>query len=254
MRYAISTIGFSPVLALAALCATAACAPRTGAPAYGAPIAAEPPPSDVSYLSPLEAHILTEMNLARTDPVKYASYIEALIPHFEDKVLYRPGRVPVETTEGVPAVREAVRALRAMQPVARLTPSRGLSAGARDHVLDQGLTGQTGHNGWDGSTAAERVSRYGRWDVTVSENIAYGPPSARDVVIGLIVDDGVKDRGHRQVMFNPSARLTGIACGRHPRFRQMCVITYAVSYVEGVPPPARPTRRGTGTTAGTRSR
>lgn len=198
-----------------------------------------PPAGRYDFLTPLEAEILAEMNLARSDPRRYARYVEELLPHFDGVLLRRPGRVTIETNEGAGAVREAIRVLRGTRSVPPLVISKGMSEGARDHVRDQGKSGHTGHAGRDGSTAAQRVNRYGKWDVSVSENIAYGPPSARDVVVGLIVDDGIPDRGHRTVMFNPASRVTGVACGRHPRFRQMCVITYAVTYTERGDEPLR---------------
>ena len=229
---------------LAAGCTTVpapVAAPGHGHRAVETAPARPPGAARAPFLTPLEAQILEEMNLARTDPRRYAGYVAELLPHFNGVLLRRPGRVAIETNEGARAVREAVRALRATRPVPPLVVSKGMSEGARDHVRDQGKSGHTGHAGRDGSTAADRVNRYGRWEVSVSENIAYGPPAARDVVIGLIVDDGIPDRGHRTVMFNPTSRVTGIACGKHPRFRQMCVITYAVTYVEGDGAPlARP--------------
>jgi uncharacterized protein YkwD len=76
------------------------------------------------------------------------------------------------------------------------------------------------------------VERYGHWDVALSENIAYGPATARDVVAGLIVDDGVADRGHRRNAFDPTVHVAGVACGPHPRYRTMCVIVHAGVFEE----------------------
>jgi uncharacterized protein YkwD len=68
--------------------------------------------------------------------------------------------------------------------------------------------------------------------VSYSENVDYGQfTSGRDVVVDLIVDDGVPDRGHRRNIFDPSARVAGVACGRHPRYGSMCVIDQVGSYV-----------------------
>jgi uncharacterized protein YkwD len=181
----------------------------------------------------LERGVVEEMNLARRDPVGYAAIIEQRLRYYDGNLLRLPGRVPLLTDEGPAAVREAVRALRAMHPVPALSPSVGMAAGARDHVRDQGPDGRFGHQGNDGSYAPDRVNRYGRWGSSIAENIAYGPTTARDVVIGLIVDDGVPDRGHRVNMFDPVSRVTGVACGPHAKYRLECVIVYAASYAEG---------------------
>jgi hypothetical protein len=64
------------------------------------------------------------------------------------------------------------------------------------------------------------------------------------VVIDLIVDDGVKDRGHRHNIFDPLAKVVGVACGRHDTYGYMCVMDFAGAYVEGAAAPAAPARAG----------
>lgn len=175
-----------------------------------------------------ERALLAEHNAARTDPAGYARHLEALLPHFTGTVLRRPGStVGLQTNEGATAVREAIRALREQAPVAALEWSDGIFRAARDHVRDQGPRGATGHNGSDGSTMDSRLRRYGAWLSTAAENIDYGSANARDVLISLIVDDGVPSRGHRRNIFNPNIRVMGGACGEHTRYRTMCVIDYA---------------------------
>lgn len=178
--------------------------------------------------STFERALLDEHNAARTDPAAYAAHIEALLPHFDGSVLRRPGsRVGLQTNEGATAVREAVRALRQQSPLPPLEWADGLWRAARDHALDQGPRGATGHVGSDGSSMDARIRRYGVWSVTAAENIDYGSANARDVLISLIVDDGVPSRGHRRNIFNPNLRVMGGACGVHTRYRSMCVMDYA---------------------------
>jgi uncharacterized protein YkwD len=226
-------------LALAALVAcsgvtpagrTATAPPRE--PAATGTAAPKPRVAVAVDVAVLERGIFEEMNRARRDPAGYAALIESLLSYYDGNVLREPGRPAVRTEEGVRAAREAVRVLRAMRPVGALAPSEGMSLAARDHVRDQ-AAGRTGHQGSDGSTFADRVNRYGQWRTSVSENIAYGPRTPRDVVMGLIVDDGVADRAHRRNMFDPVVSVAGVACGPHAEYRWMCVIEYAGGYVEG---------------------
>jgi uncharacterized protein YkwD len=185
----------------------------------------------------LEAGIVEELNRLRADPAGYAAHLEALLPLFDGRVL-RTSHGLLETEEGARAVREAIRALRGTAPMGRLTRSPGMSAGARDLARDQGASGATGHTGSDGSSASDRVNRYGRWDGTLSENVSYsgyGTVSARDVVIQLLVDDAVPNRGHRKNMLDPAMRVVGVACGPHGRFALVCVMDHAREFAEAVP-------------------
>lgn len=178
--------------------------------------------------STLERAILTETNLARRDPAAYAAHLERMLPLFDGFVLRRPGNpVGLRTNEGAAAVREAIAYLRAQRPLPPLEWSEGLWRAARDHAADQGPRGATGHTGSDGSTVDTRIRRYGAWEVTAAENIDYGSDVARDVLISLIVDDGVPSRGHRSNIFNPALRVLGAGCGPHRTFRHTCVINYA---------------------------
>jgi uncharacterized protein YkwD len=180
----------------------------------------------------LARDLIDETNAARRDPAGYSRYLEEMMPQFEGKLLRRPGRSALRTEEGGRAVREAIRALRRTRPMGALRWSKGMTAAARDHVRDQGPTGLMEHRGTDGSTPARRVSRYGRWYVSVSENIAYGSNPAREVVLQLIVDDGVPDRGHRKNLLDPTLGAAGAACGPHARYQQICVVNYAGRYTE----------------------
>jgi uncharacterized protein YkwD len=107
-----------------------------------------------------------------------------------------------------------------------------MSKAAADMVRMQETTNQIGHVGRDGSKFSDRISRYGTWGGSCGENIDYGNNTARKIVMSLIVDDGVSNRGHRKSIFTPDFSRVGVACGRHQAFRYMCVIEYASSYVE----------------------
>ncbi len=185
------------------------------------------------FLSALEMEVVRQTNMARANPKEFAKHLENLRKYYSGSLLKVPGRVPVRTNEGVKAVDEAIRYLKKVNPVPILSVSQGMSKAASDHVADQSKSGETGHRGGDGSEPFERMERYGSWQGLSGENIAYGDDDARMIVMQLIIDDGVPSRGHRDNIFNPEFRVTGVAFGSHPAYRNMCVITYASGFKEG---------------------
>ena len=190
--------------------------------------------SPQSYLSPEEQAIFEETNRVRANPAAYAAELENLRQYFDGKLLKLPGQTPMETEEGVSAVEEAIQALKATKSMSVLSFSKGMSLGAKDHVNDLGPTGQAGHYGTDGSKPDKRISRYGAWKGLTGENISYSPMNnAKWHVMQLIIDDGVKDRGHRKAILKPDYRMTGVACGPHAVYTTMCVMEYATEYQEG---------------------
>ncbi len=184
--------------------------------------------SEASYLTPLEKEIILEINKLRSDPARYANdYISPLAKKYDRRLLYYPGDQPLLTKEGVNALYECVRDLKRQQPLSIIYPSEGLTLAARDHVNDQSKTGRTGHQGSDNSNMRARIERYGKWEVRIAENIAYGAKTAQQIVIYLLIDDGVSDRGHRKNLLNSNFRMVGVATGNHPKYGLMSVMDFA---------------------------
>ena len=93
-----------------------------------------------------------------------------------------------------------------------------------------GPTGLTGHNSKDGTSMSVRVNRYGQWYENVAENISFGAKSGLEVILQLLVDDGVKSRGHRRNLFDMNLECIGVATGPHDAYDTMTVIDYAKGY------------------------
>jgi len=172
---------------------------------------------------------LKELNLMRSNPSAYADLIEATLRYYNGNLYSQPGRTPIQTNEGRVAAEEAINALRATPNRQIFILSQELSNAAQDHANDQSKTGQLGHVGSNGSTFVERIEKYTNWRGIIAENIMYGPHSPREILFGLLIDDGVPDRGHRVTLLNPRYTNIGIGIATHPVYRYVCVHKYAES-------------------------
>ena len=160
--------------------------------------------------------VLREVNLARTHPQEYALILAAQQGFARDGSPYG----------------EAVNFLNHTKPLPPLAFSNGLAMGAMAHVLNQGGGGATGHYGDDRSSPWERMKRFGKWLGTAGENISYGIVNPRQIVVSLIVDANVGNRGHRRNIFCRDFGVAGVACGPHARYGTMCVMDFAGAFVE----------------------
>jgi len=176
-----------------------------------------------------EQNMILEHNRIRQNPQSYIPILESYLASMN-----ADGNIPngcganctLLTQEGKPAVEEAIRYLRNQPPVGSLTLSPVIASVAKSHAQDQ-RNGGIGHRSSDGSSLVDRFNRAGVQNVAMGENISYGPTTAQDVVMALLVDDGVAERGHRTNLFAPQWQVAGVGCGTHATYRTVCVINYA---------------------------
>lgn len=185
------------------------------------------------YLTPDELEVLAEINLMRSDPARYATLrLEPLRSRYQGKLFFPvdSSARPMRTREGVEALDECIRVLKNTRPMPRFSPSAALTLSAREMTKDQGATTQIGHVGSSGSTMPERILRHGNWRSSLAENISYGYNNPGEIVITLLIDDGVYDRAHRLNLLNNKFDRIGISIGAHRRYNVMCVMDFAAGY------------------------
>ena len=201
-----------------------------------------------------EKELLTEINQARANPAVYATYLENLKPIFNGKEYQAAGRRPLMTEEGWSAVDEAIKFLRATQPLPPLSESNGLNLAAQVHIKDQSSSGSTGHTGSNSSLIEQRVKPFGNWQGAIGENLTYGNESARERILTWLIDDGFPSRGHRKRLLSNDYTVAGLACGPHPQFVSMCCLTLAGGFTDlqsSKPTTVTPTKTTTSTPATT---
>ena len=121
--------------------------------------------------------------------------------------------------EGIKAVHDAIQFLRKAPPAGPLKWSDQISKAASDHVADIGPKGLIQHDSSNGKTGVkERLRKYGNVVSCYGENLSFHCEEAKEVLIQLIVDDGVHNRGHRENIFNAEFNVMGCYTGTHKDF------------------------------------
>jgi uncharacterized protein YkwD len=175
----------------------------------------------------MEKEVLHELNKVRTNPRAYALYLKEERQYYSGLDINKPGEITLRTQEGLAALDECIAALNKARPASPLYPHEGLSKAAKWLAADQGKTGHTGHTGSDGSTLTQRVVRYCPENYAgIGENISYGSSEARQIVIQLLIDDGVPSRGHRTNIMDDAFDCCGIAINTHPMYEYLCVMDF----------------------------
>ena len=189
------------------------------------------PQSDTRVLA---EEIVRELNFVRTNPKRYAAEVlEPRLKYFDGNMYAEPGKVRLLTQEGIAPVQECIRVLKTTTAVEPLTLEAGLCRSAQWLADDQARTGAMGHTGSDGSNLVTRISRYGTWGILCGENCAYGSVTARDIVVQLLIDDGVQGRGHRVNILKQEFKKVGVGFNKTGKaaYGAVTVMDFTGSYI-----------------------
>lgn len=181
----------------------------------------------------LDAQLVAEMSFARTRPQDYIAGLVAYRATIDGRYALKTvesaqGRYTIRTrlSEGVSAVDKAIVFLKKQPPIPPMAADARLQAAARRFAEEQAQTGKWGHVAADGRDLGDRIAEDGTRRNYNAETIMYGKSSAHDIVMHLIIDDGVSDRSHRDVIFDPLLTLVGSSCRPHPKW-MICVSEYS---------------------------
>jgi uncharacterized protein YkwD len=188
--------------------------------------------SALKLLSARDKQLLDEINFARANPGEYLKLLEAFRKNFRGKEIHYPEGGVLVTNEGAEALEDAIKFLRDVKPLPKLEIRSGMVQAAKVHANDMAASGKSGHRGSDGSQAGDRIDRFGTWEDSYGENIVYDSRSPRYDLIGMIIDDGTANRGHRENLFAEDFRVVGIARGTRANGSIFIVLTFAGGFKE----------------------
>lgn len=178
-------------------------------------------------VSTIDKEILAELNQCRSNPRKYSANLTNIIKYYNGKTYEKPGSQVKETREGVENVESCIKYLKTIRPSPLLKWSPSLAQAAKYHADDLGPLGGSGHISSDGSDMYARTSKFCNWTGHLGENIDYGTNIAKDIVLSLLIDDGMLARGQRLNIMKKDHKYVGAAVGFHSLYEFMCVIVFA---------------------------
>ena len=179
----------------------------------------------------IQKDLFIELNNLRKDPKSYIPLIEEEMKSLKknDVLKRKDSNLQIQTMEGKEAYLDAIKFLEYQQPVPPLKEESRLSSAAMDLVNDIGKRGIVSHQDQYGQYVSERIEKYCEWDYSAGEVIEVSSRNPQDILISLIVDDGLKNRPDRISLFNQNYNFVGIGCGEHSEYEIVTVIVFTGS-------------------------
>lgn len=164
---------------------------------------------NTEYLNEEEKKVILFMNMARHDGLLFTETF--LQTYIRDN--------SVRKSKYVKSLTRDLKKISGLQP---LQIEEDLTVVAQGHAAKSGKTGHTGHKDFKKRFKPLMGTPYNH----VGENCSYGYEKAIDIVITLMIDEGIKDVGHRKNILNEDFNSVGVAIRPHKNYRINCVIDF----------------------------
>jgi hypothetical protein len=168
------------------------------------------PAKNTPYLDATEKQVIYYTNLARANG---KLFFETFVQFWVDSTGY------VEKRNYLPSLKKD---LASVINLPMLQPADDLTKVAVNHAKAMGKSGKTGHKDFNKRMKPLMQKTYN----LVAENCDYGRVTALDIVMSLLIDEGVPDLGHRKSMLNPKLNAVGIGIAKHKVYRTNCVMDF----------------------------
>jgi len=164
------------------------------------------------YLTQLENDVIYYTNLARMNPKLFGeTYLKSYLDSSKQNDSY--------TTS-------LIAELKTKKPMSPFFPTKDLYDEAYKHAVDMGNSGKIGHNTSSGESFMSRIKNLRKEYMSLAENCDYNFNTALDIAIGLMIDEGVPDHGHRANMFDPKLTFIGVSFQPHKKYGNNCVLDF----------------------------
>ncbi len=164
--------------------------------------------NDASH-SKEEQKVILVMNLVRHNGTVFWDSIAA--PFIREN--------EIENSRYVKSLERDMKEVRNLPP---LKPDQILRRAAQKHAVSSGRAGTLGHDSPAGSFES-RLKHVLKTHHFVLENCDYGSNDALDIVMNLLIDEGIPGVGHRKNIFHPDIDAVGVSIAPHKSYDHNCV-------------------------------
>lgn len=162
-----------------------------------------------AYLSNDEKELIYILNLVRTNPVLFNNTVLKKYPQVSGKP---------ELLNNEKYYKSLVRTLANMQPLELLQPDKILFESAACHAASSGQTGYVGHKRVNSS--CEKLKSY------YGECCDYGNKEPLDIILSLLIDEGVASLGHRELFLRNYLKV-GVSIKPHVKWGTTAVFDFS---------------------------
>ena len=167
-----------------------------------------------SYLTAEEKNLIYYTNFMRQNPkIFLEKYVQTYLDSTKSKAnLY---------------INSLILELKKNKELKLLNPKYDLYKVARLHALDMGQSGKMGHNSSTGKKYFQRVDSLTNKYSFLKENCQYGYNKGIDILIDLLIDEGITDYGHRKALLDPKIEFIGVSIEKHKTYKYNCIMEFS---------------------------
>ena len=167
-------------------------------------------------------NVVNLLNDIRENPSSFSQELEKEKKFFSKNFLKLPNeQYSIKTKEGAVAYDDAINYLNTSIKFPKLKMHKSLFNIAFDYLCDIENVEIGKINSID---INKYVNTYGNYIGNLTKLIDFGGNSPKRVITNFIVNDGDKNRGQRQRLFNKNAKYIGVANGEHPIYNSFTVV------------------------------
>lgn len=156
----------------------------------------------------IHQEIIHLVNFVRQEPLRFLE--EIALPYIKKNELEKNSYS-----------KSLIRTLRSQQAIPALNKNENLTKMALDYALEAGKRGWTDH-----IRTEARFKKYAPEIDVTGENLQFGSMSAVAVVMDLLIDQDVRDLGHRKNILDVDFTEIGVAYGKHKSYETIGVMVF----------------------------